>query len=231
MERRKSIEENLRELGLEYTMIEAVDGKAISPSELLKVYSKKKSMKWTGRELNLGEIGCTLSHLKVYKQIVSEDIPEALVLEDDILLGVAFKKILDNLHLLPNDREFVNFNSTDAILPPEKPFFDIYSTAKFERRCFPASAYLIKNSAAKKLLSLGDIAYVPADHLTGRPDISDLVRYGIVPHPVALRPFESEIDSTGNRHKTEQSKIRKLRTFKYKLKMNILAMLGDRSID
>ena len=46
-----------------------------------------------------GEIGCALSHLKIYQKTVDEDIPYALILEDDTLFDTEFPKYLNDLEI------------------------------------------------------------------------------------------------------------------------------------
>lgn len=53
--------------------------------------------------LTRGAIGCALSHLDIYKKMIQEEIPIALILEDDMVLPPDFKthlsEIASKLHL------------------------------------------------------------------------------------------------------------------------------------
>ena len=43
-----------------------------------------------GRELTPGELGCSLSHIRLWEKMVKENIPEVLILEDDLLIGKCY---------------------------------------------------------------------------------------------------------------------------------------------
>lgn len=92
---------------LEVEFITAVDGRMMSQEELRSLFDFEDSLNHYGRYLNPGEIGCTLSHRKVYEAIVQGDSPYALILEDDI----AIQKDLNTL----------DFEGIDKILRTKRP--------------------------------------------------------------------------------------------------------------
>jgi glycosyl transferase family 25 len=73
-------------------IIEAVNGNAFSDDAL-----KTFVFDYPACCMTKGVIGCSLSHLKIYKKMCDEDIPLALVLEDDALLSDALPPVLDEL--------------------------------------------------------------------------------------------------------------------------------------
>ncbi len=81
-ERRKYIKKVLQDVPIEYEIIYGVYGKAIK--NLNEVYDPILAEKKAKQQLNLGEIGCALSHKAVYKKMIDENIQQALILEDDI---------------------------------------------------------------------------------------------------------------------------------------------------
>lgn len=84
-ERRLYITSHLRSLGIEPTVVPAFDGRKMSMDELVADgrYNDEVSKRSFDRSLSLGEIGCTLSHFSIYQRMVRENIPVALVVEDD----------------------------------------------------------------------------------------------------------------------------------------------------
>jgi glycosyl transferase family 25 len=75
----------LEGLGLRYTRQEAVKGTALTEAEmeqLCDMDAVRNNPHW----LRKGVIGCTLSHWKVYQQMVANNVPVALILEDDMKL-------------------------------------------------------------------------------------------------------------------------------------------------
>lgn len=79
VQRRKSMEEHLRNLGIEFEIVKAVDG-SLLPDD----YTQQT----LGRQdpLSKSELGCMLSHLKVYQMMQERNEEFAVVLEDDILI-------------------------------------------------------------------------------------------------------------------------------------------------
>ena len=94
VKRRLAIEEQLNRLALSFEVVAAVDGRTLSPEKLARNYDDKKFARSQGRAAKLGEIGCALSHIKIYKRMVAESIPYALVLEDDAWLNPNLPEIL-----------------------------------------------------------------------------------------------------------------------------------------
>jgi glycosyl transferase family 25 len=80
--RLSDISEKFRSAKLEFTRIEAVYGKDFDLVKLIQdgIYSPHTSPK---RWLNPAEIGCYLSHRKVWEQFLSDSADYAVVLEDD----------------------------------------------------------------------------------------------------------------------------------------------------
>ena len=78
---------------INFERIDAVYGKDLSNSERF-----KHSGSYFNYITNTPSIiGVFLSHLKIYKKIIKEDFPYALIMEDDIKLLKNFKKNLNNL--------------------------------------------------------------------------------------------------------------------------------------
>lgn len=192
-DRRQFIQTQLQAFGVEFEMIEAVDGRSLTEEDL-SAYSENAAIAACGRPLSRGEIGCALSHIKIWKRIIREKIDEVLVLEDDIKIGQSLFSVLDNKSKFPGDYEFVNF-LTDA---PQIPFgdfvFDIYRVSKHKgggsnRTCL----YLITHKGAEKLLSQVYPIRKAADGITGNAQKTMLTSYGIYPRVAVLSDFESSI--------------------------------------
>lgn len=68
----------------------AISGKDISIEEL------KKRSTWIGRQLQpLGVLGCAMSHISLWEKMVAEDIPMAIIFEDDVELVDNFRERLE----------------------------------------------------------------------------------------------------------------------------------------
>ena len=85
VERRQKIINQFKQLGIkDVEIIKGVDGKKINKSKYNN--DPKKTYEFISRPLSSTEIGCTLSHITVYKDIIKKNIDLAIVLEDDVII-------------------------------------------------------------------------------------------------------------------------------------------------
>ena len=68
---------------LDVEVIEAVDGRRLSPEETDRAFDSRRFRRHYHRNPRPGEIGCTLSHQKAYRRIKETGV-NTLILEDDI---------------------------------------------------------------------------------------------------------------------------------------------------
>ena len=90
--RTKYIKAHLDALGVDYEMIDAVDYLNLSPADF-EVLSDQEAVR-VNPFLTKGVIACSLSHVKIYKHIVKNNVDVALVIEDDAALPKNIKKLL-----------------------------------------------------------------------------------------------------------------------------------------
>lgn len=85
VERRETVLTELSKLSLlQVDLVEAVDGKKLTPEKVKQVFDLKKFESIIGHEAFPGEIGCTLSHRKCYQKLLDSDDDIVLILEDDV---------------------------------------------------------------------------------------------------------------------------------------------------
>ena len=103
------------QLELEYDVFPAVRGNDLSQDELARHYDDKRFNRYEGRSVSSGELGCALSHIGIYKKIVRDDIPHALILEDDAWLNPNLPMILEAIseNIEPSERVY---HDTDPVL-------------------------------------------------------------------------------------------------------------------
>ena len=93
-----SADTQLKKLGLTYERISAVYGKDVSVEERREVFSAFRWWCAMGRPVAPAEIGCALSHYKIYRQMVEDEkLPYCCILEDDIALSSQFKSALQDV--------------------------------------------------------------------------------------------------------------------------------------
>ena len=93
--RLENFEKRLGKLCKYLTVVDGVDGNLLNMNRILEQKVYKPINKWN--VLTRGEIGCFMSHREVWKHIVQENIPYALIMEDDCLLYPSVA-VLDRLH-------------------------------------------------------------------------------------------------------------------------------------
>ena len=96
VKRRKIMEEQLKNLGLDFEIFEAVRGDSLSEEEIMSYYDKEFYASRPGY-FTAGMAGCTISHFLLYKKIVEEKIETCLILEDDMQVGKDLPVLIDRL--------------------------------------------------------------------------------------------------------------------------------------
>ena len=91
---------NFDQLGIDYKWVPAMDGRTITEELLAETGIKmlpEFSEPYHGRALTYGEIGCFLSHYRLWQQIVEEELDLVLIFEDDIKFEPYFISKLEYL--------------------------------------------------------------------------------------------------------------------------------------
>lgn len=94
IERRKSITSQLEKLRLKYDLFEAIRGSSLSEKELHEKVDMQEVAKYPNW-LTPNMLGCSLSHLGVYRRIAESGTNWHLVLEDDVQLDPAIVRFMD----------------------------------------------------------------------------------------------------------------------------------------
>ena len=96
--RRQPLLTQLRQLEIAPRVFDAIYGASLSPAQLAAMYDPEKALHTFNRELGKGEIGCALSHIGIYREMLAGDIAHAVVLEDDAnILDPQFRQTLARL--------------------------------------------------------------------------------------------------------------------------------------
>lgn len=89
------VQQQLAQLGLSFERFDAVDGATIGDTSSVdrdRFYLNNK------RQIALGEIGCAMSHRAIWQQMVEQNLPFALILEDDITIRAELVDFLASTH-------------------------------------------------------------------------------------------------------------------------------------
>lgn len=180
LERRAKMESQLIKLNIAHEFIEAVDGREMTEAERRNVT----------REVNYaflpGEVGCALSHQKIYKKIINENIEAALILEDDVVLSSDLSKILNNVTLSETKPEILLLSRVNKFY--KKPIKNIYGSCNLHKmhQATTAHAYIINQKAASKLITNLYPVWMVSDKWSLFEDLSLAKIYSLVPYPVRL---------------------------------------------
>lgn len=114
-----------------------------------------------------GEIGCALSHLKIYQKIVDENIPYALILEDDAIFDAEFPKYLKEIENFLSQKP--NFELVCLMYQGDKYLKNLNLKTNKRISLYKMRAgtgtygYVITKAAAKKLLNSNTPVILEAD--------------------------------------------------------------------
>ena len=150
----------LDERGLAFERIPAVDGKTLAAADLKRGFSPIRSFVASKKRMSEGEIGCALSHVAACRRIVAENLPCALILEDDVVLAPGFAAALDRVERFvdaarPQAVVFSGYGVADAETAPEE--------IRPEKAIWCADAYCVTRAAADLILRANDPVITVAD--------------------------------------------------------------------
>lgn len=95
--RRNTISQALQNLGIAFEFVDAVDGRhGLDPQYEDQI--DRAAARRAGRILSDAEFACALSHLSVYRRIVSQNLAYALILEDDAVPSPKLVEFLGGRH-------------------------------------------------------------------------------------------------------------------------------------
>jgi len=221
-ERRESI---LREVSKQniknFQLIEAVDGNELNNKELdLYTFKNKKNYNPWSPKLTYSQIGCALSHIKIYKDFIKSNYEYALILEDDAIFLDNFSTNLQKF-ILSN----LKFKKQILLLSELKEFLKtpIDNIEKYEvvnvTNAFFTHSYFINKEAARSLIEFNFPIKTWADNFVLFKIYCGIKLTGL--NPYLLDQDKKKFNSTIEL----QQKFKKnflLKRFLYKVKNKIL---------
>jgi len=164
--RLKHIKKVFNDQNFNFHRISAVDGKALTASEIAKIYNEKHCLNLIGRRLLPGEIGCALSHLKAWQKLIDLNLEGAFIFEDDILFNEG-SKLSDVLYLknLPCNEAnlFLLSPESEKLYKPIKSLSTTKTQVFQSKKTALACGYYINQKAAKNLISYFNLIHHPID--------------------------------------------------------------------
>ena len=190
-ERLNSCKKEFKKVELEYTLVEAVDGKQIKlphPN-----FSRFRYSALHGKKINLGELGCYLSHLKVLKKFIESEHNLALVCEDDIEFNLSINKIIEEALNCGIKFDLLRLSGgSDINKEKGNPFrlknlhdeFHLSINFGFKPG---TGCYLINRKGAAEILKRLKIMSLPIDHAIDRDWLLNVKSLSVTPSPVNLK--------------------------------------------
>lgn len=179
------VDEQLRREHMAYRRFPAVDARKLDASQSAYHAHPLRTA------LSAPEIGCLLSHIGVWRAVVAEGLPCALVLEDDVHLAPGLGDFLAQMRIDPNACEVQRLETVLATVTAQrKSVFRIGKRRALELRTNHAgsAAYIITQAGAQSLLRASDRFHYPPDTELfdfGRRAVSDLKVIQWTPAPCA----------------------------------------------
>lgn len=181
-EKRATIEKQLAQHPeLDYQIWKAVEGKRLTEQEQKEMIFPDFKQRY-GRGGNLPAAGCSLSHDGIYRDMIDNDIPYALILEDDAVL--AFNLYVDEyVELLDRNEPTAIMLTSDFWYHINDKIKDVDSKHAIYKvkEAYMTSGYLINKAAAKIIFDHNYPVQYLADSWEQFAEFG-IELYGIVPH-------------------------------------------------
>ncbi|OWF49716.1 procollagen galactosyltransferase 1-like isoform X2 [Mizuhopecten yessoensis] len=169
-ERRQRMMEALKELGIQVTIFDAVDGRQLNNTYLDKLGVEMMdgyADPYAGRSLTMGEIGCFLSHFFIWKEILDKGYKSTLVLEDDVRFEPYFRTKLMRLLQEVEDRIpdwDLLYLGRKRLKISEESYVEGSETLVWPSYSYWTLSYILSNRGAKKLLQQEPLSkMIPVD--------------------------------------------------------------------
>lgn len=205
IERKYSMLHQASSLGLDVEIIKAVNGKQLSKDEVMKL-----SRDFYNNGMTLGELGCSLSHLLVYQRIVDENIPLALIMEDDAEINKNISDVLSALDQFNaknlNKPNVILLNKTNEYIDTFKKNItgQYYLVNVIEAAC--AYGYVINNHAAQCLLDFLQPVWLEADKWRFLNERRIIKVKAVIPPVISTMPLYIQSNLEPERKKQKQSR-------------------------
>lgn len=182
-DRREWFEAQANGLGLEVTRVAAVVGRELPPEAI----DRLKGLIQSGTPLGPSEIGCFLSHKKVWEQLLATGTEWAFIAEDDLHLAAGAAPYFHTTSWIPDDADVIKAETTFRRCHMSRgtsPSPDGRSLRQLYSLHGGSGGYFIRREAAEAALALAQDLCEPADHFLFNPEsafFNDHVSYQIEP--------------------------------------------------
>lgn len=223
--RQAAMRPQLEALGLDFRFVDAVDGRALTswPAQ----YDRRRRLRHFGFDMSPGEIGCFLSHRRIWEHVVKTE-KTVLVLEDDALVC---PDLLQALHFACNASPTWDLLRLCGARTGPNIRYELTRQGRFalvEELIDPilSLAYVLRPSGARKLLGASRRFFVPVDNFMELRHHNRLRTVSVLPYPVTPMPVASTIGDRQMRNKTLGFRFRRLVFRSYRDGVNAVWIAG-----
>ena len=220
--RRHIINELKKQKILKYEIIEAINGKELSHKEIIdNSFRDKKGLNPWNSKMSASQIGCALSHIKIYRKFIKSEYEFALILEDDAI----FVKDIEDI-LLKFIISSFKFKKQIILLSELKQFYKkpLEKIRNYElvnvTNAFFTHAYFINKEAAKSIISFNFPVKTIADNFIFFNIYCNVKITGI--NPFIVDQDKKNHKTTISLEKNNFEKVFLLKRTIYKIKMKII---------
>lgn len=158
-----------------------------------------------------GVLGCSLSHIKIYKKMVEDDIEIALILEDDALLT---ENIIESYNLIENYNNNYKDNPNVYLLSVVNEYIDTFKTKLSTKYNLVnvidadyAYGYMINIKAVNNLLNFLTPVWIEADKWRFMREHGVIKLKAIIPHVIDVAPLSAISTLESDRSITLEKRI------------------------
>ena len=153
-DRREKIAKHLNELSLPFEFLNAVDGRHGLAKRHESLIDRSGAAARQSYPLADTEFGCALSHMKAYRRIVDEDIPYAMILEDDAIPQPDLPRFVERRFFEASDLTSLFYSQTFVRPHRATRLFDGYRSYPCELGVpvKGAAGYIVSLDAARHIL-------------------------------------------------------------------------------
>ncbi|KMT65705.1 glycosyltransferase family 25 protein [Catenovulum maritimum] len=207
LDRWQHIRGRLDDLKITYNRFEAVDGRS-KAHPLFSRYNDKLRLKYRSGKLSGGELGCFASHYLLWKKCVELDKP-LLILEDDIRITEQLKTAIQISEKYISRLGYIRLA---GIEPSKGKLSSIKSLGEFEflehsQGPSGTQAYVISPTTAQILIDNATSWYLPVDVYMDRYWSHGVRCISLMPYPIELADFESNMLRSSLANKTIKIKL------------------------
>jgi glycosyl transferase family 25 len=198
----------LEERNIPYTRVEGVYGAKLS--EPISDFNERKFNIFHGKAMNKAEIGCYLSHMKVFRTFLQSNNPYALVLEDDVVLPENMVDLLEAA--LPYEKHWDMIRLTSlkqGKYIPFAPLPDGHNLSYNLKQLKSTGAYLVNRHAAQCCLDKMLPMFIPYDVALDRE-----WHYGFKTACISPMPIPIDFDIPGQIGSAGKIKFYRATTFR-----------------